>query len=343
MSSSTARPDRNDFAALLGSVEFFCIVVLNIFVIFVAFLFIKPVYTAKLISRPNPVLSYKQSVERIEHLRSFDGQDIAPDGHLIFLTHGSKTSHVIVFFHGSTNSPRQFSELAKIFYEKGYNVLVPRLPHHGLQDRMTEEHAKLTAEELIKLCDEAMDIAQGLGEHVTVVGLSLGANMTSWVAQNRSDVDKAVIITPFWGWKGLPADFFKPSINLLSILPNMTLWWNKEEKMAFLGPTSTYYRFSTRGLAQIMRLGWRVNKEARHVAPKTRSIVVVTNALDDAVNERNIDKVASRWQKYPGIHVTQFKFDRSFGVYHDLIDPQQPYQKTAVVYPKLIDLIENSP
>ena len=321
--------------------EFLGIILLGILILLVGFLFVKPIPTHHLISKVNPSRSYQESVIRIDALGMLDGEDIAIDGHLIFLTHGDKMPKAIVFFHGGTNSPRQFEALGKIFYEKGYNVLIPRIPHHGLKDRMTEDYAKLTALELTQLSDESMDIAQGLGEHISVAGLSMGANMASWLAQNRSDIDCAVIISPFWGWKELPTSLLKPAINLLSILPNIFLWWDKKEKKALLGPTSAYYRFSTRGLAQIMLLGWLVIKEARSGAPKTCHIVVITNELDDSANEKIFDKVADNWQKHNSVKITRFQFDKSFGVLHDLIDPEQPYQKTASVYPKLIELIEN--
>ncbi|MFA5389713.1 MAG: alpha/beta fold hydrolase [Candidatus Omnitrophota bacterium] len=317
------------------------IFLLAILLLFVGFLFVKPIRTLHLVSKINPSRSYQESLRRINDLRILDGEDVAPDGRLIFLTHGDKTQNAIVFFHGGTNSPRQFETLGRIFYEKGYNVLIPRIPHHGLKDRMTESSARLTALELTKLCDESMDIAQGLGKHVSVVGLSMGANMAGWIAQNRSDVDKAVVIAPFWGWKELPVGLLKPAINLLSALPNIFLWWDKKEKTALAGPASAYYRFSTRGLAQIMLLGWLIIKEAGSFAPKTRTIVVITNALDDSVNENIFNRVIDDWQGHIGVKITRFQFDKSFGVLHDLIDPEQPYQKTAVVYPKLIELIES--
>ncbi|MFA5059191.1 MAG: alpha/beta fold hydrolase [Candidatus Omnitrophota bacterium] len=305
------------------------------------FLFLKPVRTRHLVSKANPSLSYQESVRRIDHLRALDGEDVSPDGRLIFLAHGEETRETIVFFHGNTNSPRQFEALGKIFYEKGYNVLIPRVPHHGLKDRMTNDLAQLTALELAILCDESVDIAQGLGKHVTIVGFSMGANMAGWVAQNRSDVDKAVIIAPFWGWKGLPTGLFKPTINLLYIWPNKFEWWDKKGKTALTGPTSSYFGFSTRGVAQIMCLGWAVMKKARSVAPKTRAIVVVTSALDGAVNEKTIDGVIKEWRRHSSVKITHFQFDKNLGILHDLIDPEQPYQKTTVVYPKLIELIQN--
>ncbi len=257
------------------------------------------------------------------------------------MARGERTRHAIVFFHGNTNSPRQFEVLGNTFYQMGYNVLIPRVPHHGLKDRMTNDLSRLTAFELIKLCDDCVDIARGLGDHVTVVGFSMGANIAGWAAQNRSDVDKAVIIAPFWGWKGLPTYCFKPFINFLFVLPNKFVWWDKKAKTALTGPTSSYYGFSTRGVAQIMYLGWLTMKEARRAAPKARAIVVITSAFDNSVDEKNLDRVVDQWRRHGGVKITRFKFDKAIGVFHDMIDPQQPYQKTSVVYPRLIELIEN--
>jgi carboxylesterase len=323
-------------------IELLGIALLVAFFLFVVFLFLKPIHTHHLVSKANPSLSYQESVRRIDQLRMLDGESVSPDGHMIFLTHGEQAHKAIVFFHGNTNSPRQFEALGRIFYERGYNVLIPRVPHHGLKDRMTEDLVRLTALELTKLCDESVDIALGLGKHVTVVGFSMGANMAGWLAQNRSDVGKAVIIAPFWGWKGLPTGFFRPFINLLFILPNKFVWWDREGKMALMGPTSSYYRFSTRGVAQIMCLGWSVMKETRSVAPKAQAIVVITSAIDDAVNEKNLNRIVDQWRGHSGVKITRFQFDKDTCAFHDMIDPEQPYEKTAVVYPKLIELIERS-
>ncbi len=290
--------------------------------------------------KAGPSDCYEESLRRIDRLRDLDGADVSLDGRTIFLAHGQKTDKTIVFFHGNTNSPRQFAALGGIFYERGYNVLIPRVAHHGLKDRMTKDLARLTASELIKACDACVDIARGLGRHITVVGFSMGANMAGWVAQNRSDVDKAVIIAPFWGWKGLPAYFFRPFIVFLSVMPNRFVWWDKKAKTALVGPTSSYYGFSTRGVGQIMGLGWSVMKQARRVAPKAGAIVIVTSGLDDAVDENNLDKVVDDWRRHGHVGITRYKFDSSFCVFHDMIDPQQPYQKVALVYPKLIELID---
>ena len=93
-------------------------------------------------------------------------------------------------------------------------------------------------------------------------------------------------------------------------------------------------------MAQIMLLGWFVIKDASRLAPKTQDILVVANALDESVNDRIFAKVIDNWKKHNGVRITRFEFDRSLGVLHDLIDPEQPYQRIAVIYPRLVELIE---
>jgi alpha-beta hydrolase superfamily lysophospholipase len=109
-------------------------------------------------------------------------------------------------------------------------VLILSLPHHGLADCMTAGHAQLTAEELMAYSDGLVDIAQGLGEDVTVVGFSLGGTVADWAAQTRSDVDFAVLIAPGFGLQLIPAELTLPAARLALLLPDDYLWWEPEKR-----------------------------------------------------------------------------------------------------------------
>ena len=140
------------------------------------------------------------------------------------LTHGSKTERVIVLMHGMTNCPQQFVELAPILYEQGYNVLIPRMPHNGLADPDTDDLRYLKAAELRDCSNAMVDIAYGLGEHITFLGLSVGGLMAAWVAQYRDDVNKAVIIAPsFTIGPRLGVGISRVIMRLFLILPNLSL------------------------------------------------------------------------------------------------------------------------
>jgi esterase/lipase len=97
--------------------------------------------------------------------------------------HGVRTEKVIVFFHGYSSSPQQFRQLGERFYQLGYNVLVPLLPHHGMADRKLDNLSRLRAEELRDCADTSVDIAAGLGDKVFVGGLSAGGVIAGWIAQ----------------------------------------------------------------------------------------------------------------------------------------------------------------
>ncbi len=152
-----------------------------------------------------PARSYEEAVERAGAMQALDGAEVNPLSRTRLLSHGHRTERSIVFLHGLTNSPRQFEALGERFHALGYNVLLPRTPHHGLQNRLTDAPSTLSAEALAAHADEAVDIARGLGEAVTVVGLSLGGTMAGWVAQHRADVTQAVLIAPGFGLRPLPS------------------------------------------------------------------------------------------------------------------------------------------
>jgi carboxylesterase len=92
-----------------------------------------PIDTRPLKSDPHPVADYASAAAAYDSLRAEEYGRVMPDGASLMLVHGSKTPRAIVLIHGLTNSPRQFRELAEQFYERGYNVIVPRLPEHGLE------------------------------------------------------------------------------------------------------------------------------------------------------------------------------------------------------------------
>ena len=298
-----------------------------------------PVTTRTLLPSPRPSQSYEESLQRIQALTQQDSPAVSPDGRLIFMGQGEKTARVIVFFHGFTNSPRQFKSLGDEFHKRGYNVLIPRIPHHGLKDRMGADLIHLTAEELKETCDEAVDIARGLGDHITVAGLSMGGVMAGWAAQFRDDVDLAVLISPNFGTYRAPAWFSKQTISFLSLWPNRFIWWDPRLKTAAAGPESAYYGFSSKALGEIRRLGWIVQTQGQKYALRAGSVLVITNANDSAVNKRSIDMIRQNWQKHSPQKIRRYEFPPDLLLGHDLIDPQQPGEKIRIVYPQILKLI----
>jgi carboxylesterase len=293
----------------------------------------------RLVSRPQPVTDYTEALERIAALQQLDTPEVNPLCRLHLLTHGRRTARAIIFWHGYTSSPRQFHQLGQIFFEQGYNVLVPRLPHHGLTDRLAPDQSRLTAEDLAALVDGVTDLAHGLGQRVTVVGFSAGGVLAGWTAQHRADVEQVVVISPVFWLKSAPAAVTRPFVKLILTLPNFYRWWDPVLKADALGPQHGYPRYSSRALGQILRLGLAVRVAASSAKPAAGSIVVVTNPNDWAVDNVVTKEVAARWRHNGAGNLKTYEFAVTHELPHEIIDPDHDAARTDLVYPVLVDLI----
>ena len=198
-------------------------------------------------------------------LAAADGPEVDPRCRSSLSDHGVTTDVVVVIFHGYTNCPYGFAGLAQAIFDRGANVLVPRLPHHGLLDRIGPQGHTWTAEEMVALADEAVDVARGLGRKVVVVGLSAGGAIASWVAQNRPDVDRVVGLQPFLGIKYVPTLLGSQMVNLAETLPDSLAWWDERE--ASIPPDYGYPQRSTRAVAEALRLSAITIDQAGSTAP----------------------------------------------------------------------------
>ncbi|MDX1390630.1 MAG: alpha/beta fold hydrolase, partial [Acidobacteriota bacterium] len=172
------------------------LILISLAVVVPIWLVLADVDVAGLESRPDPVGSYSAARAYIEGVESEETDDLRSECRTVFLDHGRKTGKAVVYFHGLTSCPEQFRALGEQIYDRGYNVWIVRLPHHGLEDPLNTEQADLDAEELTALTDRVIDVGTALGDTLIVVGLSTGGVMAAWAAQYRSDVDRTVIIAP---------------------------------------------------------------------------------------------------------------------------------------------------
>ena len=290
---------------------------------------------------PKPATDYEDALRRFAEAAAGEPGSAAihPSCRPLLLTHGRKTERVVVLFHGFTNCPMQFRRLAEDLHARGMNVLAPRFPHHGLADRMTEDLANLTAEELTRAAAAAVDMARGLGDRVSVVGLSATAVTAAWLAQHRLDVDQAILLAPSFAPKGVPGTVARRLTGGLLVAPNSFVWWNSKAREQLPGPTYCYPRFSSRALAQAYRLGFAVAKDAAARAPAAGRIDVVVAAADEGVNNEVTREVAALWREH-GARVRALEFPEWTGVRHDMIDPEQPYERVALSYPPIVALLE---
>jgi esterase/lipase len=320
-----------------GIRRWWIVLLLLAIVLALALIIVTPWNISNLSSHPHPMQSYAEAVQRVEILRAQEPPDMNPVCQLQMMTHEKKVDRAIILVHGYTNCPQQFRELGQRFFDLGYNVLIAPLPHHGLADRMTKAHAQLTAEELAAYADETVDIAQGLGEQVIMMGISAGGVTTAWAAQNRSDLDLAVIISPVFGFKQIPTPLTAAVMNIYAFLPDSFEWWDPVLQ-ADAPPSHAYPRYSKHALVQALRLGFATQADARRLPPAAKKIVVVFNANDNSINNALTMDFVKIWQAH-GANLTTYEFEANLKLGHDIIDLTQPDQQIDIVYPRLIDLV----
>ena len=275
--------------------------------------------------------AYEEGIRIATSIKDLDGPNVNPVCHTRLYTHGHRTERALVLLHGFTNCPQQFDALGQQFFDLGWNVLIPRYPRHGYKDRLTTSIAELRLEHLLAVANRSAEAGAGLGERLTVAGLSLGGILTGHLAQTRDGIERAVLIAPMFGLRPIPAYGLRAITQLAYILPNFYIWWDRKLKDK-VGPSHGYPRFSTKAYAALFEAGSGVFKAARSSAPKADSIAVITNAAEPRLDNRFTYKLVDLWRAH-GADVSFFEFPASEGLPHDLIDPANPDQNTERVYP----------
>ncbi|HET9782632.1 MAG TPA: alpha/beta fold hydrolase [Candidatus Dormibacteraeota bacterium] len=287
---------------------------------------------------------YAEGLRIAQTIRDLDGPNVNPLCHSRLYTHGRRTEKSLVLLHGFTNCPQQMDALGRIFFDKGWNVFIPRYPRHGYTDRLTTAIAELRADHLTAVANRAADVGVGLGRRVTVMGLSLGAILAGLVAQERAGIDRAVLIAPMLGLRQIPGPVIDAMSRIAPRVPNFYLWWDRKRREQS-GPPYGYPRLSTHAYAALYRCGRALVNRAKRDAPKAKSVVVITNAAEPRLDNRFTYALIKSWRDR-GANVETYEFPTADGLPHDLIDPGDGAQNIArvysVVWPVVSRLIEGT-
>ena len=286
---------------------------------------------------PEAPASYDAAVRAIRGLIARDAADAAilPAALPRLYLHDKPVQHAVVLFHGFTNCPQQFDELAHRFHARGCNVYVPRIPHHGLKDRLTRDLANLTVDELADFTTSAFALTRPLGATVSALGLSLGGTMVQWLAQTQP-VDLAVPIAPFLIPYPLPPSVGQPAMRLLATLPDMYFWWDFHLKERCL-PHYAYPGYPTQALGRLALFGDVVFAEAARAKPAARRCVLVLSDHDNGIDNGSARHMTELWNAH-GAGYTELVLT-GLGPRHDIIDPTTYPNARAAVYPKLVSLV----
>jgi esterase/lipase len=116
-----------------------------------------------------------------------------------FFFQSRPTEKLILFFHGFTAIPEQFAVISTALFDAGYNVIVPRLPGHGITGDWTSKQPPPLPETPViyqEFALEWLDAVQPIAQQVIVGGLSGGATLAAWLAAQRH-VDRTLLFAPY--------------------------------------------------------------------------------------------------------------------------------------------------
>ena len=111
-------------------------------------------------------------------------------------------------------------------------------------------------------------------------------------------------------------------------------------EQSLAGPTHAYYRYSMWGIAEILRLGFAFADAARRLDPAAAAFRFVLNDNDESLRNTLAEAILARWKRRGVANADAVRLGVELGLRHDFIDPDQPYAKTDVAYPILIEAIE---
>ncbi|SNY42920.1 alpha/beta hydrolase [Paractinoplanes atraurantiacus] len=208
------------------------------------------------------------------------------------LSHGGRTPRAVLLLHGYTLGPDQYDDLARDYFERGYNVWVPRAPH------------EVTVSSLTAYASEALDTVAGLGDEVTVVGISGGAVLATWLAQTRGDaVRHLLLLSPFFGPAQVPAWAVRP----------LTFLYGR----GLLPDRITSRGYSLAAVTRYLTIVHRLPDPPRWT--RLRSIAVAISETDGVVDPVAAVTVPRRIAEACGIRLLTWTLPSSLGVGHDTL------------------------
>ena len=289
-------------------------------------------------SVPHPAHDYQEAMEKFSDLeKSETALPLLPEGKSRIFMHGKKTERVFVLLHGLTNCPGQFVPLARILFQSGANVVIPRARYAGYADTMNAVQGLQSGQDLLDQAAEGLDIAAGLGERVTLVGLSGSAVAATWMAENRDGIDSVLLLAPFFGLHGHPVWMIDSIAAIFAKVPNFYKWWSDDLKEKIRGPSYAYPRYGSRCMADTIQLSRNVRANPGKHPIKTRRMDILTTGTDKDIANNLTNRIAADWARKN--RVACFEFPEKDGVPHDMIDPHQPDAKIRIAYPKILEIL----
>ena len=226
-----------------------------------------------------------------------------------FLLHSAPTPKVCLFFHGFTAAPYQFLPMGRMFYQAGYNVLIPRLPGHGQAGDWNGKNPPplpTDAETYKKFALDWLRQAQGLGEKVVVGGLSGGGTLAAWLAlEKAAQVDRALLFAAYLSSSNKVIDLFVKVFNTY-------FEWQSDEP----GDPIGYKGFTLPDLRVFLDIGAEILHRSKNATSPPMFVVsteadrAVSNPDHETLFENLLPRQPKSWY---------YSFDRALNIPHTMM------------------------
>jgi len=230
----------------------------------------------------------------------------------------NNTKNSIVLVHGLTDSPYFMEAIGLKFYEMGFNVYIPLLPGHGLQD--PQGMKDVTLEKWEEEINFAVNYASQRGTTVSIGGLSTGGTLSVWKALNSPDeiTGGVFLFSAALGLAGLGGNFLE---RLLSTRLIRRIVANKQDERArtLVGINSDdnpyrYARMDVDGAAQLSLLITKVQNLKLGTDRIIQPLFIAHSEYDSTAD---IEDVENLRRNHPNINKTEFfRIGKNFNVPH---------------------------
>lgn len=276
-----------------------------------------------------PAHTREDALAQLAELQAADDSHIAgPCATRLLEPDGAPTA-TIVLWHGFTNCPAQFAEVAEALRARGYRVLLPRIPRHGVADVLTRELTELRPDDLTAHAAAVIDIAAGFGDPVWVAGLSAGGVLAAWVAATRAEVQRVVVSAPFVAPKAMPMPVVRLMVRLRRLVPAIYLWWDPRKKENLGESPYVYPGFPLPGMLPFLHVAEALYDRRVPVTTQPSRVVLTSNPGDFAIRRDVALEFVNRVFGGRAQTVAVATLDDSLGWWHDFVDPHGPHHGTT--------------
>lgn len=275
-------------------------------------------------------LSFTSAKERISLIQNKERVDgVKPNCFSRAYIHKQPTERAVTMFHGVSACPEQFSKLGQYFYDRGYNVYIPRVPHHGRPDNL--EHSKVTTQGLVDFVNESTNITNALGGEKGVIGLSGGGNLGTWAAEYRPEVLRFLALSPFYEPSAKQAPKWQ-------IRPLLVFHGNNIIPDQLNKPDDPQHALSYRALAKYTTVFNNLQQPPQQKGLKKLALIMADD--DDQIDQDVALDTALSIVKANNIPLTRYQIPASYGVGHDIVAPdnKKVAQNQDFLYAKYFEL-----